>query len=304
MIGSVIGALISLAVTSTGVNPSAHQGTLLPLPRSATVTVSQQKPPHKKRPESVGVRTSSQSVFVADVSTGSVLFAKDPHRVMPIASLTKLMTAMVFLDMKPDLTKTITFQAQDFDGEGKPVFKTGEIMTYENVLKSMLVGSVNASANAIARTTLGTQRFVEAMNAKAREFGLQSPVYTEPSGIDPQNRANAADIAAIITYASGYPQIRDFDGIQDFTIASGISKDQYKISSTNLLLGTYLNKNPYHIVAAKTGSLAEAGYCMAQVTKNAAGHQIVAVELGSNNHFSRYQDIKALTTWAFETYEW
>jgi D-alanyl-D-alanine endopeptidase (penicillin-binding protein 7) len=214
------------------------------------------------------------------------------------------MTAMVYLDTKPDMAKTIIFQDEDFDGEGKTVFNVGETMTAENVFTSMLVGSVNASARAIARTSLGTKQFVEAMNTKARELGLRSPVFVESSGIDPQNRASAADIAAIITYASGYAQIRDATGVSGFIIKKGLTNEEHVIKSTNLLLGTYLNKDPYHIVAAKTGSLAEAGYCMAQVTRNAAGHQIVAVELGSNNHFSRYQDIKALTTWAFETYEW
>jgi D-alanyl-D-alanine carboxypeptidase len=82
------------------------------------------------------------------------------------------------------------------------------------------------------------------------------------------------------------------------------AKSSIHIPATNLLLKTYLNKDPYKIVAAKTGSLPEAGYCMAQLTKNAQGNEIVAVELGNDNHFSRYQDIKAMTAWAFETYQW
>jgi len=211
---------------------------------------------------------------------------------------------MVFLDLKPDLSKTVTFTEEDFDHEGKPVFKTGESMTYEDVLRSMMVGSVNASANVIARTTLGNVQFVAAMNEKMKALGLQSPVFVEPSGIDPKNRANAADVAAIISTAVTYPEIRKFTGQAEVEVHGRVSNEDYKVKSTNLLLGTYLNKKPYTIVTAKTGSLPEAGYCMAQVTRNAAGNQIVAVELGSDNHFSRFQDIKALTTWAFDTYSW
>jgi D-alanyl-D-alanine carboxypeptidase len=258
----------------------------------------------KKRAENLGVRTSAPSVFVADVASGRVLYAKNAHQTMSMASLTKLVTAMAFLDQKPDLSKTLTMQEGDFDHESKPVIPPGETITLEDALKSLLVGSVNASANALARVSGGREEFVARMNAKVKALGLQSPVLVEPSGVDPKNRANAADIAAILTIASGYPEIREFAKLDEITVHGAVYKKEYKIKSTNLLLGTYLNKDPYKIVAAKTGSLPEAGFCMAQVTSRGDGHEIVAVELGSDNHFSRYQDIKALTTWAFESYQW
>ena len=78
----------------------------------------------------------------------------------------------------------------------------------------------------------------------------------------------------------------------------------YLIKSTNLLLDSFLNKEPYHIVAAKTGSLPEAGYCLAQAVRNKEGHELIAVTLGSENHFSRYQDVKALLGWGFDAYTW
>ena len=185
-----------------------------------------------------------------------------------------------------------------------PIFKVGEELTYGDLLKTMLVGSVNASANALARTTLGEQEFVEAMNRKAAELGLDSPRFTDPSGIDPGNQANAADIAALISTASGYKEVREAAKLPEVTVKGRRTNQSYNVKSTNLLLGGFLNKPPYNIVTAKTGSLPEAGYCMAQVTRDADGHEIVAVELGNDNHFARYQDIKSLTYWAFETYEW
>lgn len=300
MIGSFIGAVTALAIAApVTVRPAVSE--LRPLPIAAVV--KRPAPPVKRRPESLGVRTSASSVFVADVSSGSVLYAKDPHRVMPIASLTKLVTAMVYLDGRPDLDGKITMADEDFDRESKSVFLPRETMTADDALRAMLVGSVNASANALARVSGGETAFVERMNKKMKELGLKSPVFVEPSGIDPRNRANAADVAAILTIASGYPKIREYAHMPE-TVIVGSSGKEYRITSTNLLIGSYLNKNPYRIVAAKTGSLPEAGYCMAQVTSNAEGHEIVVVELGSDNHFSRYQDVKALTGWAFNTYSW
>jgi serine-type D-Ala-D-Ala endopeptidase (penicillin-binding protein 7) len=300
MIDVLLGAMASVALVQP--LPSERPKQVFFLPEAKTIS----KPvgPRKRRPESFGVKTSAASVFVADVATGSVLYAKDPHRVMPIASITKLMTAMVFLDQKPDMKKTVTIQAGDFDGEGKAYFKTGDVFTNEELLKTMLSGSVNASAHAIARSSVGKEAFVKAMNEKAQSLGLKTPHFVEASGVDPENKASAADVAAILSNAAKYPFVREFAEMPVVEVTSRSTGEKYKIDSTNLLLSTYLNKSPYKIVAAKTGSLPEAGFCMTQITRNAAGNEIVAVELGSDNHFSRYQDIKALTTWAFDTYTW
>lgn len=301
MIGSLIGALAALTlVASPAQAQNANFLNTLPQANEA----AKPSPPVKKRPESLGVKTQAPSVFVADLASGSVLYAKNPHRTVPIASLTKLMTAMVVLDLKLDMSRTVVLRADDFDRESKAVFKVGDELTYADLFKTMLVGSVNASAKALARATLGEAEFVQAMNRKAEELGLRSPRFTEPSGLDAGNQANAADIAAIISRASGYREIREAAKLPEVTVRGRRTNQAYTVKTTNLLLGGFLNKPPYTIVTAKTGSLPEAGYCMAQVTRDAAGHEVVAVELGNDNHFARYQDIKALTYWAFDTYEW
>lgn len=301
MIGTLLGALAILSVSTP---EDAHAALLASLP-DAKPRVVAMKPigPIKRRTESMGIKTVAPCAFVADISSGKVLYAKDPHRVMPIASLTKLMTAMVFLDQKPDMTERITFDESDFDGESRSVFFPGEKLTRDEVFTSMLVGSVNASANALARTTLGRDAFVAAMNAKARELKLVSPSFVDPSGLNEGNRANAADVAAILSIASSYPEIRDVTEQGEFSIKGGSGKP-YLIKSTNLLINSFLNTNAYKIVAAKTGSLPTSGYSMAQLTMNGDGKQVVAVGLGATDTFSRFQDIKALTAWAFDTYQW
>lgn len=300
MLGSLLGSLIALTLATPGQTPSVVS--LNTLPRANDVVKPQ--PPVKRRPDSLGIKTLAPSAFVADVATGNVLFAKDAHRVMPIASLTKLMTAMVLLDSGVDLKQIVVMKDEDFDNESKGVFKVGEELTYGDLLKTMLVGSINASASAIARASLGTDKFIAAMNAKALDMGLKSPHYEDPSGLDPDNRASAADIAAIITKASSYPEIRDVAHLPEVTVRGLRTGQNYTVKTTNLLLNTFINRKPFSIVTAKTGSLPEAGYNMAQVTRNQEGHEVVAVELGNDNHFGRYQDIKSLTYWAFDTYEW
>lgn len=303
MIGTLFGALAVLSISTPADAQVALRGSLPVAGERPAVT--QQLPPKKVRVDSVGMKTSAQSAFVADVASGKVLYAKDPHRAMPIASLTKLMTAMVFLDTDPDLTRTVTVFEEDQDHESRQVFANGETFTLEEVLKTMLVGSVNTSAHILARVSGGTEKFVEAMNKKANEdMDLKSPVFVDSSGLDPKNQANAADVAAILSKALSYDKIREFSKLSDVVVRSSSTQKEYRIKSTNLLLSSYLNAKPYGIVVAKTGSLPAAGFNMAQVTRNEAGHQIVTVELGSADTFSRFQDIKALTTWAFDTYRW
>lgn len=304
MLETLIGALAAITLASPVQAQNLFEQYIERMPEVQAEVPRTVAAPSKKRKESLGIKTNATSVFVADVASGKVLFAQNEHEVLPIASLTKLMTAMVFLDQKVDMNAMVEMKAEDFESESKAVFRIGERLTYGELLETMLVGSVNASANALARATLGHDAFVAAMNAKAREMRLDSPHYADPSGLDPRNSANAADIAAIITRASGYPQITSAMSKSEVTVRGHKTGQAYTIKTTNLLLSTFLNKDPYSIVAAKTGSLPEAGYCMAQITQRGDGSSVVAVELGDDNHFARFQDIKALTNWAFDTYEW
>lgn len=295
MIGTILGAALVLGMET----PADAQEVLNPLPVSAPRVT-----PIKVNVNSMGMKTMARSAFVADVATGKVLYSKDPHRVRSIASLTKLVTAMVFLDSHPDLSQTMTVLEEDQDHETKPVFPTGETLTLEQVLRTMLVGSVNSSANMLARATGGREAFVQKMNAKAKTFRLKTPVFVDPSGLDPDNRASAADVAALLSEAVAYDKIREFSKQPSVDVQIAGTSKVYHVKSTNLLLTSYLNAKPYQIVCAKTGTLPQAGFNMAQVTSNEQGHQIVAVELGSSDTFSRFQDIKVLTTWAFKSYQW
>lgn len=298
-----------LTAIALNANPSTH-AIPVALPTIQTPPPVQASPvaPIKKRPESLRVEVSAKSALVADVSSGAVLLAKDAKVQRPIASITKLMTAMVILDQGLNGEGTLTLERGDF--QETSFFQAGDTLTRKDAFNVMLIGSVNEIANAFARTFPGgREAFLEAMRVKSEQLGLVSAVFEDASGVDSGSRGSAMDVAMMMRSALGYPEIRDASSVQgmDVKVTGGISGPNgriVKVKPTNVLLASFLNKAPYQIVAAKTGSLPEAGYCLAQTTKNAEGKQIIAVVLGSPDHFSRFQDIKALTTWTFETYQW
>ncbi|MBU2566094.1 hypothetical protein KKG46_00880 [Patescibacteria group bacterium] len=260
--------------------------------------------PRKIDPNNLGLVVSGQSVFVADVASGGVLFAKAPHDVRSIASLSKLMTSIVVLESDQGLEGNLSFVRSDFDYRSSTEFRINETIDKRDALKAMLVGSVNEVAVAFARSSgMSEDEFILRMNQKAKELHLVSLSFADPTGLNVENKGSAADVAALITIAMNYPEIREALNLSEINLTTKEGKE-YNVESTNLLLQSFLNEDPYKIMAAKTGSLPEAGYCLAQVTRNSAGHEVVVVMLGGDNHFTRFKDVKALTSWVFDSYIW
>lgn len=291
--------LLSLQTGTDAVQPTYLRA--LPLANPVTST---QMAPVKKNTESVGVDVTARAAAILDVQSGQFLFLKDSNAPYPIASLTKLVTAMVFLDSHPDFTKEITFTAEDETAESRSPFLAGETLSEREWFESLLVGSVNAAGNVLARADGNREAYLKAMNDKARELGMEHAIFYDPTGLDRRNKASAKDVALALRAALSYPQIRDITKLERVQFKGRLNGKTYLIKSTNLLLTSFLNKTPYKIIAGKTGSLPEAGFCMAQATQDQKGNEVIAVVLGSDNHFARFQDAKALTYWAFKNYDW
>lgn len=270
---------------------------------SPTSTVSVAAP-QKKNPDTFGVEVTARASVAMDMASGQFLFEKDANSPYPIASLTKLITLMTFLDMHPNLDEDVTISPSDQDAEEKPVFYTGDRFTRRELLRAALVGSVNAAASTLARSTGDMPAFIRAMNDKARSLNMRHATFVDPTGLDPKNQASAKDVALALRAALSYPDIRNATELTQYDVTGRVTNKPYHITTTNLLLGSFLNKDPYRIIVAKTGTLPEAGYCIAQDTRNQDGHEVIAVVLGSENHFARFQDAKALTAWAFNNFEW
>ncbi len=280
--------------------PSAKPVLLNRLPKVQTVVAAA---PRKKGDASLGIDVGAQAAILMDAQTGEILFQKNADKALPIASLTKLVAAMTYLDTKPDFTRSIQFMKEDA-GNATRIFKDAESVKIGDAFDALLVGSINESANAFARTTLGEQAFVDAMNRKAASLGMRDAKFTDAAGLGITNKATAKDVAIALRAAYNYPQIRQSMAKTSISIQGKVAAKPYLIKTTNMLLTTELNKKPYHIMAAKTGTLPEAGFCFAQMTEGPDGQKVIAVVLGDDTHFTRFQDVKALTYWAFQNYEW
>ncbi len=297
---SLLLALGMLSTQSFTVNATPAHGGFPVAKYVAPIVVA----PHRKEGSSTGILTTGKASVLLDGKSGAILYAKEGKTVYPIASLTKLMTAMVIIDAHQPLEEEILVVEEDEPNEGRTVIGRGETLTREKLLEVLLIGSVNTAGNTLARSYPGgREAFLAAMNAKAKELGMTQAVFTDPTGLDRGNRASVLDVAQLLRQALQYSQIRDITKRTASRWTDRQGRTQV-VQSTNLLLSSFLNKAPYTILAGKTGSLPEAGYCFAQATQDGEGNELITVTLGSQDHFSRYQDVKALTAWGFESFIW
>lgn len=289
-------ALPTVASVSPGLPPAAVR---LPPP-----------PPivFKVHPESVGVDVTARSAVVINASSGQELFSKDADRVQSIASLTKLMTALVALEVGVPFEKEVTIQADDMRGGGVEYLLPGEVVTVRDLWFAALVSSSNTATAALVRSTgVDEVTFVRRMNEKAATLGMQTAVFVEPTGLDTGNQASARDTVVLARTAFAMDRIRQAVTLSEFIITPKQPKGDPRrvLKSTDQLLGTFLTREPYAIRGGKTGSLGDVvGYHLAVAVSYHNNHQIFVVTLGSATPPDRFQDAKALAVWTFDTYAW
>jgi D-alanyl-D-alanine carboxypeptidase len=245
---------------------------------------------------------TATSAVVVDRATGAVLFAKDAERPMPIASVTKLMTAMVFLDAEPAWGRVITIEPRDLRIGSVPVFVAGDRVAVNDLFWSALVGSINTAAAALARATdLSDEEFVALMNVRAEMFGLSHTAFVEPTGLDAGNRSTALDLVRLARIAFTDTAIASALTVPDYRVDRNPPASPRWIATTNDLL-----RHPptdYRIVAAKTGFTGEAGYTF--VAEGARdGHGVLVAILDAESDASRFSDADALIRWALDAHQW
>lgn len=258
----------------------------------------------KEDSRSIGILTTAKSVLVFDEGTGTVLFAKNPQEKTPLASLTKLMTVLVFLDQDPDWDKVIRLTRAD-DREGGIVYaRSPEEVTVKDLFNMALVGSVNNAAIALARSTgLEQKDFVAEMNKKAEELSLKDTIFVDPTGLLPENQGTARDVAKLVATALAREEVRSATLQKRYVFNPIGSGKTYYVKSTDELLWSFLNDEPYNFIGGKTGYIEESGYNLA-VEVMRGGHKIIAVVLGSATAEDRFKEIKGLVDWAFVNYQW
>jgi D-alanyl-D-alanine endopeptidase (penicillin-binding protein 7) len=239
----------------------------------------------------------SSVAYVMDQNTNEVLFSKNPQAVLPIASITKLMTALVVVEAGLSLDDKLTVTSDDIDTEKntRSRLAVGTTLTRGDMLHLALMSSENRAAHALGRNYPGgLDAFVTAMNAKAQSLGMADTHYVEPTGLSSHNQSSASDLAKLVNVTSQVPLLRDLSTSREARVALGKRLVQFR--STNGLLSNPL----WDIGLQKTGFINEAGKCLVMQARM-AGRQLIMVFLDSSGKASRIADAERMRKWLAST---
>lgn len=239
----------------------------------------------------------AEAGIVADLNSGQILYQKNGLEKYPIASLTKLMTALIIIQ-EHKLNEVVTVPQLATQVGGSSInLQNQEKITVLNLLKGLLIQSGNDAAVALAiHNSQSVDKFVEKMNLKANELNLQNTNFANPMGFDdPENYSTAQDLFTLAKAVYKYPTIQKIVNIKETTIYSTDKSNSHLLQTTNLILDNYLN-----VGGLKTGTTSQAGGCFIGITKNEE-HPKVAIVLGSND---RFLDTKVMLDWVQNTFKY
>ncbi|MDO4896419.1 MAG: serine hydrolase [Moraxella sp.] len=248
----------------------------------------------------LAVSTNSAAVAVYDLQTGQPIYEKNINSKRSIASITKVMTAMVLVDAGLDMREEITLIASDLVGAKKAStnLRAGDRMSRSEFMLLMLMKSENPAAKALARTYPGGYNaFISAMNRKATSLGMHQTNFSDSSGLDPRNVSSASDLVKMMRVVNSdnrYQQVRSFSTSTsyDFHIKNyNLGSRVYKANNTSRLV----RAGSYPIGASKTGYIREAGYCVVMET-HVNNRPAVVVLLGASASNNRWNDAENILT--------
>lgn len=235
----------------------------------------------------------SSVALVVDQDTHEVLLSKNDQAVLPIASLTKLMTGVIVSEAHLPMDENITITQDDVDTEkgSSSRLAVGSTLSRGEMLHLALMSSENRAAHALGRTFPGgLSAFVGLMNAKAKSLGMQDTSYVEPTGLSSKNQSSARDLAVLVNAAHTDPVLRELTTSPGYQVEVGRRTLQY--NNTNRLV-----KNPaWDIGLQKTGYISEAGQCLVMQAK-VAGRKLIMVFLDSAGKLSRIADAERVKRW-------
>ena len=237
----------------------------------------------------------SAVALVVDRETDEVLFSKNPRAVLPIASITKLMTALVVVEAGLPLDEDVVIGAEEVRATASAYSRKrllpGTTLTRGELLRLALMASDNRAAHALGRSFPGgVTAFVAAMNARARLLGMQDTRYVEPTGLSSDNRSSAEDLARLVRAAAEHAVIAEYSTTGDAVVTTGRRQVQFR--NTNALIG----HPDWDIAVQKTGYTAAAGRCVVMQAR-LAGRPLVLVLLDSAGRHSRVDDAERLRQW-------
>lgn len=235
----------------------------------------------------------SSVALVVDQDTNEVLFSKNPQAVLPIASITKLMTALVVTEAKLPLDEVLTITQDDVDTEKHSGSRlaVGTQLTRGEMLHLALMSSENRAAHALGRHYPGgLQAFVTSMNLKAHQLGMADTRYVEPTGLSSQNQSSAHDLAELVKEASKHELIRQLSTSPEHQVEIGRRTLQFRNSNGLVRSGSW------DIGLQKTGYISEAGRCLV-MQASLAGRKLIMVLLDSAGKYSRIGDAERIRKW-------
>ncbi len=248
-------------------------------------------PNHRPRPS-----LTSRSYVVIDRASNETLLARDEDEPRSIASLTKLMSVMVYMDMEPDLTEVIEITKEDRKG-ARPAatrLQRGYQLMAEDLVFAALVSSENPAVEALARSTgLTRPEFVGMMNRKAQELGMAHSIFFDASGLDANNTSTPRDVARMLEAASSYPLIQKATTTTDYQASVGNKGKKIHYYNSNRLA----RSSSWDVVAGKTGYISDAGYCLAVAARAEDNRELLMVFLGAPARGSRFGDAARAMDW-------
>ena len=235
------------------------------------------------------------AAIIYDPQTSQVIWEENSHDQRSIASITKVMTSVVFVETDPDQSQVVTVERADTYAASTTRLRAGQRVSVRDLLHLLLIASDNAAARALARVSpWGPAGFVSRMNEKAIELGLQNTSYADPSGLDADNVSSAYDMARLISYASSDDRIAEIMRKPEATVR--LTGRPVTIHSTNLLLSRADMEG--NVLGAKTGFIGRSGYCLATLLRLPQVNQPVAVVvLGARSNAARFAEVRNLFTW-------
>ena len=235
----------------------------------------------------------AEAAIIYDSATGHVLWESNSQNQRSIASITKVMTAVVFMEDSPNLSDEIVVQPSDVRAASTTYIRSGYRITKGDLLHLTLIASDNAAARALARvSSLGSEAFIARMNSKAAELGLTNTSYADPSGLLSANVSSAYDMAKLITYVSGDERIASVMRTQTYTVTAG--RRVINIHSTNQLV----MNGDVDVQAGKTGFITKSGYCLATLLRlPQGGPEVAVVVLGAKSNAGRFWETRHLFNW-------
>lgn len=280
--------------------PAAHQKTAKQTPKLLSV-----KNPAKKSVKKAAIEHEDQwqvtrqlavqsgSALVIEQGGSEPIYEKNANMVMPIASITKVMTAMVVIDSTPNLQESISISSEDIDTlrRSHSRLQVGAVVTRETALLLALMSSENRAANALARHYPGGMRaFLLAMNNKAKAIGMKNTRFEDPTGLTSNNVSTAHDLAKMVAAAHRYPLIREYSTTAE--AKAEVSGRILAFHNTNRLVGS----SAWDIGLSKTGYIHEAGKCLVMQAR-VADKPVLIVLLDSSGKLTRIGDANRIKRW-------